>query len=210
VINCALLVLLILVQLPKKDAGAGLAFGGGAATRCLARARQRADQNHEMGTPWFLVLALTSGLHAGQVATKPTARWNEKQFAAKHRKCDVRHADRLPTGDIRFPNRQQRRLTIAVSASVRANQCPEAPAQIEITQCPFFHAPGGFFRGRVLLLGRGMAAGLRPGLRGFSGCVRREPPATHHFQRRRTPDRSTGPRYRAGRNARGSGFALRD
>jgi preprotein translocase subunit SecG len=31
VINCVALILLILVQLPKKDAGAGLAFGGGAA-----------------------------------------------------------------------------------------------------------------------------------------------------------------------------------
>jgi preprotein translocase subunit SecG len=31
VVVCAALVLLILVQLPKKDAGAGLAFGGGAA-----------------------------------------------------------------------------------------------------------------------------------------------------------------------------------
>ncbi len=31
VINCVLLILLVLVQLPKKDAGAGLAFGGGAA-----------------------------------------------------------------------------------------------------------------------------------------------------------------------------------
>jgi preprotein translocase subunit SecG len=31
IINCAVLALLILVQLPKKDAGAGLAFGGGAA-----------------------------------------------------------------------------------------------------------------------------------------------------------------------------------
>ena len=31
IINCLLLVLLVLVQLPKKDAGAGLAFGGGAA-----------------------------------------------------------------------------------------------------------------------------------------------------------------------------------
>jgi protein translocase SecG subunit len=30
VVNCGLLVLLVLVQLPKKDAGAGLAFGGGA------------------------------------------------------------------------------------------------------------------------------------------------------------------------------------
>src|ERR1700722_20307932 len=31
VLNCLLLILLVLVQLPKKDAGAGLAFGSGAA-----------------------------------------------------------------------------------------------------------------------------------------------------------------------------------
>jgi preprotein translocase subunit SecG len=31
IVNCALLTLLVLMQLPKKDAGAGLAFGGGAA-----------------------------------------------------------------------------------------------------------------------------------------------------------------------------------
>jgi preprotein translocase subunit SecG len=31
VANCLLLILLVLVQLPKKDAGAGIAFGGGAA-----------------------------------------------------------------------------------------------------------------------------------------------------------------------------------
>jgi preprotein translocase subunit SecG len=31
VVNCALLILLVLVQLPKKDAGVGMAFGGGAA-----------------------------------------------------------------------------------------------------------------------------------------------------------------------------------
>ncbi len=29
--NCVLLILLVLIQLPKKDAGAGIAFGGGAA-----------------------------------------------------------------------------------------------------------------------------------------------------------------------------------
>jgi preprotein translocase subunit SecG len=31
VINCLALILLVLVQLPKKDAGAGIAFGGGTA-----------------------------------------------------------------------------------------------------------------------------------------------------------------------------------
>ena len=30
VLNCALLILLVLIQLPKKDAGAGLAFGAAA------------------------------------------------------------------------------------------------------------------------------------------------------------------------------------
>jgi preprotein translocase subunit SecG len=31
IINCLMLIMLVLIQLPKKDAGAGLAFGGGAA-----------------------------------------------------------------------------------------------------------------------------------------------------------------------------------
>jgi len=31
ILDCVLLILLVLVQLPKKEAGAGLAFGGGAA-----------------------------------------------------------------------------------------------------------------------------------------------------------------------------------
>src|SRR6516164_3114283 len=31
VVDCLLLILLVLIQLPKKDAGAGMAFGGGAA-----------------------------------------------------------------------------------------------------------------------------------------------------------------------------------
>ena len=30
VLDCAALIFLVLIQLPKKDAGAGLAFGGGA------------------------------------------------------------------------------------------------------------------------------------------------------------------------------------
>jgi preprotein translocase subunit SecG len=31
VLNCVVLIFLVLIQLPKKDAGAGMAFGGGAA-----------------------------------------------------------------------------------------------------------------------------------------------------------------------------------
>ena len=36
ILDCLFLGLLILIQLPKKEAGVGVAFGGGAPTRCLA------------------------------------------------------------------------------------------------------------------------------------------------------------------------------
>jgi len=35
VVNCLLLILLVLVQLPKKDAGAGMAFGAGTAVLAM-------------------------------------------------------------------------------------------------------------------------------------------------------------------------------
>src|SRR5580700_10714208 len=71
VVNCAVLVLLILVQLPKKDAGAGLAFGGGAADALFGAGSGNALTKI---TKWvagaFLVLAVILGLfqnkmHAG-------------------------------------------------------------------------------------------------------------------------------------------------
>ena len=39
VLNCLLLILLVLVQLPKKDAGAGMAFGAARRTPCSAPVR---------------------------------------------------------------------------------------------------------------------------------------------------------------------------
>lgn len=88
VIDCLLLILLVLVQLPKKEAGAGMAFGG-AATDALFGAGS--GNTLTMITKWvaglFFVLALSlSLLKANQVksgsaveealrkqaATKPT------------------------------------------------------------------------------------------------------------------------------------------
>ena len=37
VLDCTLLILLVLIQLPKKDAGAGIAFGGAATGRRTRR-----------------------------------------------------------------------------------------------------------------------------------------------------------------------------
>jgi preprotein translocase subunit SecG len=69
--NCLLLILLILVQLPKKDAGMGSAFGGGGADALFgAGAGNTMTKLTKWGTVVFLCLALllsimNSGLRKG-------------------------------------------------------------------------------------------------------------------------------------------------
>ena len=61
-LNSALLILLVLVQLPKKDAGAGLAFGGGAADALFGAGSGNAlTKITKWGTVVFIVLALGLG-----------------------------------------------------------------------------------------------------------------------------------------------------
>src|SRR5271163_4979285 len=63
VFNCAVLILLILVQLPKKDAGAGLAFGGGAADALFGAGSGNAlTKITKYSTVVFFVLALAIGI----------------------------------------------------------------------------------------------------------------------------------------------------
>ena len=63
VVNCALLILLVLIQLPKKDAGAGLAFGGGAADALFGAGSGNAlTKITKYSTVIFFVLALAIGL----------------------------------------------------------------------------------------------------------------------------------------------------
>jgi protein translocase SecG subunit len=62
VVNCAVLVLLILVQQPKKDSGAGLAFGGGAADALFGAGSGNAlTKITKWATGSFVVLALILG-----------------------------------------------------------------------------------------------------------------------------------------------------
>jgi preprotein translocase subunit SecG len=58
VLNCALLILLILIQLPKKDAGAGLAFGGAASDALFGAGTGTVlTKVTRHATTFFLVLA---------------------------------------------------------------------------------------------------------------------------------------------------------
>jgi protein translocase SecG subunit len=62
VVNCIVLILLVLVQLPKKDAGAGLAFGGGAADALFGAGSGNAlTKITKWATGIFFVLALLIG-----------------------------------------------------------------------------------------------------------------------------------------------------
>ena len=86
VLNCAILILLILIQLPKKDAGAGLAFGGGAADALFGAGSGNALTKI---TKWaagiFFALALLLGymqdsLHRGANASAFEKAVQEKQM----------------------------------------------------------------------------------------------------------------------------------
>ena len=62
VVNCVLLILLVLVQLPKKDAGAGMAFGAGTADALFGAGSGNAlTKITKYATIVFLALALGLG-----------------------------------------------------------------------------------------------------------------------------------------------------
>src|SRR5438874_678597 len=63
VLDCVLLIFLVLIQLPKKDAGAGLAFGGGAADALFGAGSGNAlTKITKWATGIFFVLALLLSL----------------------------------------------------------------------------------------------------------------------------------------------------
>jgi preprotein translocase subunit SecG len=71
VLDCVLLILLVLIQLPKKEAGAGIAFGG-AATDALfgAGAGNVLTKATKYATVTFFVLLLVIGLAQNRVFKK--------------------------------------------------------------------------------------------------------------------------------------------
>ena len=84
VLNCLVLILLVLIQLPKKDAGAGMAFGGGAADALFGAGSGNAlTKITKYATVIFFVLALFLGYLQDQVHSKSSASLFEKQVQQK-------------------------------------------------------------------------------------------------------------------------------
>jgi preprotein translocase subunit SecG len=76
VLDCIVLVLLVLIQLPKKDAGAGVAFGG-AATDALfgAGTGNVLTKISKYAATIFFVLALFLGLLQGRYHSQSTSKF---------------------------------------------------------------------------------------------------------------------------------------
>ena len=84
VINCLLLILLVLVQLPKKDAGAGMAFGGGTADALFgAGSGNVLTKITKYATGTLLVMCLVLGFLQDRLQSSSRASAFEKQVGQK-------------------------------------------------------------------------------------------------------------------------------
>jgi protein translocase SecG subunit len=98
VVNCLLLILLVLVQLPKKDAGAGIAFGGGAADALFGAGSGNAlTKITKYATGIFLALALLLGYLQDKSHHSGSASDFEKKVAQQQMQKPITPAT-APTG----------------------------------------------------------------------------------------------------------------
>jgi preprotein translocase subunit SecG len=89
-VNSLLLILLVLVQLPKKDAGAGLAFGGGAADALFgAGSGNTLTKITKWATGLFLVIAFLLGGLESRLHHAGSASEFEKQVEQQQQQTPV-------------------------------------------------------------------------------------------------------------------------
>ena len=98
ILNCLLLILLVLVQLPKKDAGAGLAFGSGAADALFGAGSGNAlTKITKYATVIFLVLAVILGYVEDGVSGNRGSSNFAKQVAQQQQQQQASGAAPVPT-----------------------------------------------------------------------------------------------------------------
>lgn len=129
VVNCALLILLILIQLPKKDAGAGMAFGGAAADALFgAGSGNVLTKVTKYSTIVFFGLALVLGYLQNRVHNQGGVLEFEKQVQQKQQTQIPVSAPQPVTPPVSqpAPAPANNLLTVPMSAPTNA---PEAPTQ---------------------------------------------------------------------------------
>jgi len=90
VLNCLLLILLVLIQLPKKDAGAGIAFGGGAADALFGAGSGNAlTKITKYATGIFFAMALVLSYWESHLHQASSASEFEKQVQQKQMQTPI-------------------------------------------------------------------------------------------------------------------------
>jgi preprotein translocase subunit SecG len=112
VVNCILLILLVLIQLPKKEAGAGLAFGG-AATDALfgAGSGNVLTKTTKYATVSFFVLLLLIGIMQNSVFRPSSKAFNQAVDAAAREAAGSTLGPTTPTAPATMTNLQSAILT---------------------------------------------------------------------------------------------------
>ena len=129
VINCALLILLILIQLPKKDAGAGMAFGGAAADALFgAGSGNVLTKVTKYATIIFFALALGLGYLQDRAHKQGGVLEFEKQVQQKQQMQIPVSASQPVTPPVSQPAAAPTNNLLSVPLSAPTNT-PEAPTQ---------------------------------------------------------------------------------
>ena len=128
VINCALLILLILIQLPKKDAGAGMAFGGAAADALFgAGSGNVLTKVTKYSTIIFFGLALVLGYLQNRVHNQSGVLEFEKQLQQKQMQTPI-SAPQPVTPPVSQPAAAPANGLLSLPLSAPTN-APAAPTQ---------------------------------------------------------------------------------
>jgi preprotein translocase subunit SecG len=129
VVNCALLILLILIQLPKKDAGAGMAFGGAAADALFgAGSGNVLTKVTKYSTIIFFGLALVLGYLQNRVHDQGSVLEFEKQMQQKQQMQMPVSAPQPVTPPVSQPAAAPTNNLLSLPLSAPTN-VPEAPTQ---------------------------------------------------------------------------------
>ena len=127
VVNCALLILLILIQLPKKDAGAGMAFGGAAADALFgAGSGNVLTKVTKYSTIIFFGLALVLGYLQNRVHNQGGVLEFEKQMQQKQQMQIPVSTPQPVTPPVSqpAPAPANNLLTVPMSAPTNASEAP--------------------------------------------------------------------------------------
>lgn len=128
VLDCLLLILLVLIQLPKKDAGAGLAFGG-AATDALfgAGTGNVLTKVTKYATVSFFVLAMIVSIMQSRFYHRNTTEF-ERALKQQSSQLPAQPSSSIPPAAPSTTPAVSNVLTMPVSAPAEATPSTSAPA----------------------------------------------------------------------------------